>query len=428
MRRVSCYVLLICFGLTAGNLSLHKAQEILFENNLEIAAGKEEIKKSSAELAQAKSAWYPSVDALASFNYTTAKGKIHFPFTVPGMGPNATVGQNDRTELGVDLSYPVFTGFARTRSILAAHEGVVSKEASLGATKNRASLIMGILYYRWSLSYTQQEVFNELSDHLKQYAEQVQILYEGGMVPRARPLEAMARYRSSLVDLLYAQEQTDSLKREVLGILQYSDSAIVPESGSVDVDTFSIPETIDTTRPELVSLDRSIRQLAFNRDAVFGQRLPQIAGSVGFRSANPGLSIGTNEFMQYAVFGAQLRWNIYDGMKNSAQREQISHQIGIVRIQKKRLLDDEQRSLAFWSTKVNSSQARIETAELSVKAAAQLALEQEDSYKAGTSTETDYLNALSGLAQARLALAQAKFAKRTAILNSIFASGKKITF
>jgi outer membrane protein TolC len=158
------------------------------------------------------------------------------------------------------------------------------------------------------------------------------------------------------------------------------------------------------------------------------QRYPDFAGNTAFKVGNPGLNTGLNKFMDYFQFGAQIKWNIFDGSKSKAQRAQILQQIAIVEIDKEKNIDAWNRSLNLWKRQISSADEKIIAAQASLEAAQELMVSLENSLKAGVVTDVDYESAVTSYVQAGLQVEQAKFVKRTAILNAMFASGKDILF
>jgi len=425
-------LLLIVF-LTGTSLAitLNKAQEQLLSNNLEIQAIRLNLEKAKVSVKESRAALYPSLDASASYRHLTEKGEATVPFNNPFTGKpvgTITTAPQDNTEFGIDLSYPFFLGLSRLHSINAAEEGIESARASLVSTKNRLSLQLGILYSRWLFSYKQLEVRRIFVDQLQLQAEQTVNLFSAGVISRATLLQTQSRLQSAKTDLLAALDQTDSLKRETLDLIQIADTSIQPSDTLFAFDTVSIPSMVDTARPEIVHLNSSIRQIDFTKKAIRGQRMQSLAGSVGYRYANPGLNPTGDAFMGYGVAGIQAKWNLFDGFRNSAQRAQLDRQVQILDVNRKSMLDAWKKMLELSTAQVARTDERIKAGELALEAARELENELRNAMDAGTATRTDYINAMGGRVQAELLLEQVRFTKRIAVLNALYAAGKELRF
>ncbi len=422
-------VLIIAFivlSTFAGELTLKQAQELLLKNNYDLRSSAEEISRAEAEIAEAKSAYFPSLDASAGFNYVTenAETKIN----IGGNVFRSKTGQNDRTEFGVDLSYPFLTGGSRYNNIKIKETAKLGKELNLEAAKNRYSFILGTMYFKWDLSSKQLEVRKKSIEQMARYTEQMKILQEGGVVVLSRVLEGQAKLKAAQLDYILARDQIDSLKLELLGLINIKDDSLTPQTGIFSVDTLQIPDEITMARPEISAYDKYIEQLKYSDKIMMSQRLPIVTGIAGYRVGNPGLNLGLGEFMDYITFGAQLKWNILNGSKTRAQRAQISKQSAIIKIEKEKSIDSWNRSFNMWRMQVRSADERIVASKASMTAAEELMISLENSLKSGVITDIDYESAVTNYLQAGLLMEQAKFTKRIAVLNALYASGMDIRF
>jgi outer membrane protein TolC len=273
-RKVRKLILMLLAGLTplvAGELTLRDAQNFLVKNNFDLQAGDVEIQKAAAEIAEAKSAFYPSLDASASFNYVSEKGKVKIttppsPQTPAGSTFTSTSGQNDRTEFGLDLSYPFFTGKSRIYNFKNKETLKSAKEENLKVIKNRYSFTLGLMYSRWNLSFKQLDVRRNSVEQMARYTEQMRILHEGGVVVLSKVLEGQAKLKSAQLDYILTRDQADSLKQELLGLININDSSYMPQSSEFAIDTMQVPQEILLARPEVGVYDKNVEQLNYTKN------------------------------------------------------------------------------------------------------------------------------------------------------------------
>lgn len=423
MKIVFILAAAIC-SVFSGELTLQKAQDLLIKNNYDLYAAEEEIKKALAEVNEAQSAFYPSLDAYFTYSYVSEKAKIKMisvPFPV-------TIGQNDRTELGLDLSYPLFSGMSRIYNLKNKEIGLSAKKQNLQAIKNQYLFMLGITYFRWNFYSKQLDVRKKSIVSMTSYTDQMQILHGGGVVVKTKVLEAQAKLKSAELDYIVGKNQIDSIKIELLGLLNVNDSGFTPQTENFLIDTMHVPENLMATRPEIQLYEKNAQQLQYLSKVTYAQRYPMVTGTAGFRYGDPGLNQGTDAFMNYFQFGAIVKWNIFDGLKNKAQRAQIQKQITIVKIDKEKNIDSWNRSLVSWKMQINSADDRIAVSKASMAAADDLMKSLENSLKSGVVTDVDYENAVTNFAEAWLLFEQAKLSKRVAVLNALYTSGINITY
>jgi outer membrane protein, adhesin transport system len=416
----------------AETLTLSAAQERLFAGNLDIAAASLEVKKAQAELDEARGSYLPSLDLLAAYNYFTEKNSIDLPGTMnpirPGTPIHASIGEQYNETFGVDLTWPLFVGFSRRNMVESKRTAISSKEASLAGLRNRQSFALGVLYLQWLLSYRQMDVRKALVTQLTSYAGQVKAMVDAGTALKSRLLDAQARLQLATIDITSAQDQADSLRTELLSLIQDADTLATPDSSDLKIDKMQIPERLDLERPELQTFVETGRQLEWTRRALRGQKLPSIVGTTGYRYALPGLNMGGSKLMDYGVVGIAAKWNLFDGFKNREQAAQLSRQIEILDVARKQVADQFTRSFTVARDQLTNADSRVAATVASRDAARALAAELKEQVSGGTATSADYLNALTAQSLAELAVEQARTTKRMAMLKLLYAAGKEIKF
>jgi outer membrane protein TolC len=419
--------------LRAETLTLKSAQEQLFTNNLDIITAEVEVKKANDELAEARSAWFPSLDASGSYNYLSKRNTLFInPSTINRMLPDTLVemsmGSNRKTDFGLDLTYPLFTGFSRYYAVTGGKEAVAAKHSMLDGIKNRASLSLGLIYLQWELSYKQMDLRKKLVEQLDEYAKQVTAQREAGTALQSKLLDAQARLQLAKVDMMAAEDQTDSLRRELLSLILGKDNTVAPDTTGFFLDTLPMPKSVDTKRPELIALEHAGAQIDEMRKALRYRHFPTLAALAGLRYGRPGLYLGKDAYMGYGQIGLQLKWNLFDGFSTEARSAQLARQLDFIEIERTRQVETLQRTFDNAKRQVNNALERLSACEESRAAARALAADLKNSLAAGTVTEADYLNALVNQAQAELAVEQAKSAKKMALLKMRYAAGKTITY
>ena len=420
---------------SAAPLTLHDAQDLLFRNHTAIRSAEVELKKAYEERTETRSAWLPSIDAKGSWQWVSERNRIVFdmPSLVPGADPLAidrTIGTNTRTEVGIDCSYPLFTGFARKYDSEAKNLQIEQRKDLLESARNRAALALGLIYLQWQLAYREVAVRRELCGSLDAVVQQTRIRFEAGAALKSHLLDAQARRRMVEVDLAGALQKTDSLRCELLALITSEDSTAVPDTMDLS-DRFAVQAqraVVDTVRPELRALRQSAAQIGIMRDMLHKRHLPRLFGMAGVRYANPGLAMGSDRFMGYGLAGVQLNWSLFDGLKGRIQERELVLKRELVEIEYRRTRDDFGKRLDLSLRRIEQAARRYDAAREASGAARRLAEDLGSCVEAGTATQVDYLNALVGATQAELIEQQLKTARGVAALQALYAAGVTMEF
>ena len=429
-RRVVFVLFVSALPLVAKPITLHEAYNRLFKDNLDIMVAQAELRKVEAELSETRSAWWPSVDVNGSYLYLSEKNSLKVTLPPPIGEINQEIGTNNRAEIGLDLSYPFFTGFSRYYADHIKQESVASKKAQLEGAINRITLSLGMLYLQWELSYKQADLRRALVEQLETYTRQITAMREAGTALQSKLLEAQARLNLARVDLAASEDQSDSLRREFMSFILCKDEEVIPDSSGTAFDTLPVPKraVIDTLRPELVMLARLGDQIDLARRSLKFHHFPTIVGVIGGRYGKPGLAMGSDDYSGYGLAGVQLKWNLFDGLKVRSQYTQYACQLELVDIERTRQIEALERTFAIAREQLNNAANRLVATEESREAARALAEDLKNTLAAGMVTTAGYLNALVNLAQAELMVEQAKTAKKIAMLKMLYAMGKELKY
>ncbi len=422
-------------------LTLHEAQEILFKHNPDLSILQLEIDRSESQLQESKAAWLPSVDAIGNYAYTTETShlKLTLPFPAPGGTTfDRALGDHDKLDLGLDATYPIFTGFTQGRNQQAKQEAVLSKKAIWQGARNQVSLKLAALYYAWQMSQLQTEYQEKILEHSQVLEKQLQDFVAAGTGIRSRALWAAAKSKAAEVELLSARNTRDSLGFELLDFLGSRDTTALktsvdaePDSNALERPDWELPGYISEAKAEhteTIALDHATAQTRYSRQALIGQKYPQLYGLAGYRFANPGMNMTDDAFMQYGIFGLQLKWNLFDGSRNRSQRQQLEIQGRVMQEQKRKLQSE------WWKTEKQSQvqysrwDLQFQAAKASKDAAEASAKDLKRQFEVGLATGLDWLEARNQAARAEMQMAQARTMQRLALLQWRFAAGKDLRY
>jgi outer membrane protein TolC len=414
----------------AAELSLTDAQKSMDSDNYDVKINREDVRRAKEVINESRSSFFPSLDFYGNYNYITEKKSIKMPdmYLPNGRSFQIDPGQNSKTEFSLDLVYPVFTGFSRNNMLYSKKLNYESKEQSLHLIQNQSAYSLGLFYFRWIVTSKSLDVKKKSIEQMDIYTKQMKTLYDGGVVVLAKVLDAEAKHRAAQLDYLLNRDQADSLKRQICELTRLNDSSWVPVSENLMIDSVAIPLIIDECRPEIQIYNKAIEQVEINKRLIAAQQLPSVTAITGYRIANPGLVMNGKEFMDYFIFGAQVKVNIFDGFKKRSQKSQLQYQLKMTTLERDKNIDKWSRALNSWKIEIANADERIRVAETAQKAAEELVSNLESSLNAGVVTDVDYLAAVTSLVQTSFIIEQARMNRRIAVLNALFVSGKKIHF
>jgi outer membrane protein TolC len=415
-------------------LPLAQAQSTMLRNNLDIAIADQQIEKKQLEMRETKSGWFPSLDAVASYNQLTDKTSNTMKISPLSAGPSTFVipYSDHKAELGADISYPLTAAFVNIYQVH--YKNLIYKAAQIQKQSlvSMLSYKLAATYLLWSFSYGQADVQKALMTQLEQSVDQMKNRYAKGLSASSSVYDAQARFDAATVDLISFQNKTDSLKLELMNILQSNDSTMTPENFSFKLDSLGIAAldtlSLDTTRSELFTSDVIRNQLQLFDKILFAQRYPNIVAVAGYRYGQPGLQMGKNDFMSYGQVGIQCKLNLFDGFRVSSQQAQNKMQMAMTQTQKLQQKNTWQMQLENAKLQLKHTQMQKRATLTSKKAADAFLADAKNNLAAGTITSSEYLNAQVAQAKADLAIKQAEFMESMGVLQVYYAAGKELIF
>jgi len=415
-------------------LTLPQAQNMMLYKNLDIIIANQEYCKKDLELEEAKSIWRPSVDLDGMYGFQNKKNTISLPFKSPlfPSGP-LEIGTYDRSDVGLDVSWPITAALVNIYNVKYRTMALQIKSAQNAALKNQLSLALGALYLTWDFSYAQTSIRQKLVAQLESSVAQLKTLLAGGLVAASKVLEAQAKVENEKVLLCAAENQTDSLRLELVNFLQCPDSALAPEpyDFGASVDSLAAIDTpsLDGFRPELAALDLAADQMSASMDMLSGQKYPNLVWTAGYHYGRPELNMGNDpKYMGYAMTALQMKFNLYDGDKVASQQRQTQQQIEITYKQKQRLVNSFNNAIKAAKRDLIRARRQLQAAEISLEASRALTQDAKNSLDGGIITPLEYLAAVTAEASAQCTVKQARFLEKMALLKVYFATGKELKY
>jgi outer membrane protein TolC len=394
-------------------LSLADCLNISLAQNATILKAKNDLEAQYGVVVQTRAIALPQVQATGQYKKTDPSAIENFP----GSGKQPDQNWN----AGVQVVQSIYQGGKLLAAIKAAKVTKQQALAQYQSTLADTLLAVRLAYYDILLA-AEQITVNEASVNLLQKElDDQQHRYDAGTVPHFNVLRAKVSLANARPPLIQAQNNYRIAKNNLSNLLGYD----LPREITDNI-PLNLTDTLDATpyqinlsdalqqalekRPELVALRKTSELQKLNiTDASSGYKpnLSVFAGYNWFNEQYGTPSPGLNNYLDGWNAGAQVSWDIFDGMLTHGKVVQAEAQYA----KSKTAVDEEMRSIElevrtaysdFLEAKevLESQKTVLEEAEESLREANARA-------DAGTGTQLDVLDSENQLTQARSTQAQA---------------------
>ena len=399
-------------------LPLLDALNLALSQNAAILKAKNDLDASYGIVVQTRAIALPQLTASGQYKYTQPSAIESFPIAVPGF-----FEQNQLWNAGFQLVQNIYDGGRLVAAIKAARLTKQQALAQYQTTIQDTLLSTRTAYYDALLAEEQISVHEASVKLLQNEVDDQQRRYKAGTVPKFNVLRADVQLANERPLLIEARNNYRIAKNNLSNLLGYnlprSVWEDVPMNLSDELD--SAPYQVDLpsaiakalqTRSELVALRKTQELQRLNIVNARAGYKPQVQVFAGYNWFNsefgftpPALPL--NQDFQGYDLGAQVNWNIFDGLLTHGKVVQARANYDRSRND----LADEARQIELqvrtaYSDFVEANE--VLDSQKTVTAEAEEALrEARARFDAGTGTQLDVLDAETSLTQARDTNAQA---------------------
>ena len=395
-------------------LSLAESLNIALQQNPTILKAKNELEAQYGVVVQTRAVALPQLQATGQYKYTESRALDSIPGT-------ATPNQN--WTAGLQIVQSIYQGGKLVAAIKAAK---VTKQQAIAQYQTMLAdtlLVVRLAYYDILLA-AQQITVNQASVNLLQKElDDQQHRYDAGTVPHFNVLRAKVALANARPPLIQSQNNYRIAKNNLANLLGYDlprdiwDNIPLNLTDTLDSAPYPInlPDSLQQAlerRPELVALRKTEELQNLNiTDASSGYKpnLQLFAGYNWFNQqfSGSGTAPGLNNYLDGWNAGAQVSWNIFDGLLTHGkvvQAKALYHKSKTSVDEKARQIELEVRTTYsdfIGAQEVLESQKTVQAeAEESLREAYARA-------SAGTGTQLDVLDAETSLTTARSTQVQA---------------------
>jgi outer membrane protein TolC len=395
-------------------LPLMDCLNLALQQNATILKAKNDLEASYGIVVQTRAVALPRVQATGNYTDTDPEAIDYFPMPLP----SGYSQPHENWNAGIKIVQSIYTGGKMLAAVRAAK---VTKEQALAQYQTTIAdtlLAARVAYYDVLLAAQQITVHEASVNLLQKELEDQQHRYDAGTVPHFNVLRAEVAVANERPNLIRARNDNRIAKNNLANLLGYN----LPRDVWEDI-PLQLTDTLETA-PYQVNLPDAIQQALANRTELAAlrktvelQRLNVVNAEAGYKPTvqvfagynwfNSQFTDDLNHDLHGWNAGAQLSWDIFDGMLTHGRVVQAKA------LYEKAKTDviDQARQIELQVRTAYSSfiEARevLESQQKVQEEAEEALREAETRAAAGTGTQLDVLDAQTSLTQARTTQVQA---------------------
>ncbi|MBA4312550.1 MAG: hypothetical protein C0417_07960 [Chlorobiaceae bacterium] len=393
-------------------LTLEKAVELAFQNNLSVLQANNNVDAASGSLLAAYGSYLPYINASGSWNRTDNQ-RVGLQFE----GVNIPVISKSTTnyfQTSIGAGYTIFDGFQREANFSKASANMVGSEYN--ATRTKQSI-----RYQIESSYLnllkQEQLVKVTEENLKRDQRQLERITESnriGALSLADVYRQQSQVAADELSVINSQNSFNQLKADLVSLIgidmnkdyQFSDPAIAGMIGQLEFEATKeeyknsdelVRRALDS-RVDYLSAKENYNAATASVTAAWGQYLPSISASARYSLSNEKYeNLNDNRSMSW---GINLSWDIFDRfLTNQAVQTAIvstKNSETAVKQQERNISVEVQKALM----NLESAQKQVEVSQKGLKSATEDRKIAEERYNLGAGTLLDLLTANAGFVNA----------------------------
>ena len=307
------------------HFTLDKAIDYALENNIEIEQLQVEFKKSQAQVGEALSAFYPSINARGGYAYITDIPVLEFE------GMLMPMGQSENYSLSISLQQVIFSWGKIYNAYKISGIGKGIAELNLVRRKQEIRYSVTDAFYGLLVIEELVQLARESLAQLKRHEKVVETRYKAGLVPQSELLRAQVQAANLKPEAIRAENVLKLAKegfKMLLGMPLDNEFEVTGELKMAD-HAFDIKELIDyalENRIELKNL-KSIENIAkLSQSIARRANLPTFVGGATYDYTKP-FGFAGNEWGSNITFNLGFEWPLFTGFKNLYQYKQAALEV-----------------------------------------------------------------------------------------------------
>jgi outer membrane protein TolC len=402
-----------------GTISLNEAIKTALEQNQNVLVAERRVYEAQHSLVEARAAFFPSFDAVASYQRIDDSPSFEVPIPFPGMSNEVSFMPTESYRAGFAGQQPLFTGGRLYNTYRVADAGLLASERDLEAVQNDLVFLVKRAYYQILVSQKFAAVAEQSVKLLDAQLRDIQRFLEAGLVARVDLLQTEVQKANSEQQLNTARNAVDLAKSRFNNLLDRDlETPVQVEDILEYVPTvISLEEATEMAlerRPEIESLEAAVEVATRNVSIARAGYFPTVSaqGTYDWQKGTQLEILEDDWHWTVGVSGSMSLWNWGATRARVAQaRAKLSQsELELEKLRKAVALEVRQSYLTMGEAakNVSVSETAVVTAQESYRTTG-------ERYREGVGTNTEVLDAENALARAEANRNQALFEHNVAV-------------
>jgi outer membrane protein TolC len=413
-----------------GGLTAAQAAERALAISHDIAASRHREAAADADIDAARIRYAPRLTLSAGYTR-------YSPIDAPSLGalPFKFPVLLNQTVLRASLSVPLTDYFLKFPQLLdASKSGRNLAQLNRSAAQARTATDAKVAYYSWARAVLQEVAARQAHRRALDHLADTKRAYEAGLATNAdcRSIEA----QEALAELLETRAANNvAITAEQVRLQLHLPPETQFEIGEAIITAPDLPrvprfdqawQEAQQSRPELLALSQSERQLRQQADAQTSSELPRIdaLGEILTANPNPRYQPPLDAYKTTWSVGVQATWNVNDWPLGAAQKRGLEAQADAITSQREALKEGLRADIMSASRWVGQAVTTIASTQRGVNSAEAAYRVRRDQYLAGRATNVELTDAETELTRARIDQIDALVDARIAAVRLEYALGR----
>ena len=387
-------------------MSLAQIQENVLQRNLDLKILDADYSLRESDYLQSRAMYYPNV----SLDYTGITTSS--PLMAFGSKLNQSiVTQNDfnpvllndpdaieNFSLQLKIQQPIIN-FDKKHERNAAKLGMEATTYQKERAKEHLTFAATQLYMQLQFSYEAIAVLQEALSTAEINQQHAQNSFDVGYLQKADLLEINVRINELKNKILGAENQAKNISDQLHTLMQDSTYPLIMPTESLELTQSLMPVSVSDTRSDFLAMDKANMAYTEMLESQKKSILPRLNAFATFETNdnNPVTFNATN----YLV-GAQISWNVFDGMQRSAKIQRAEAQLNKGQLEKQKYIANNQAEFQKTVRMQEQALIKLNTIKLAVEQAEESLRIRSNRFKQGMEKSSDVLMAEATYSEKKL--------------------------
>lgn len=389
-------------------LTLEKSIDLALSQNPFYLASQERVDAAQAQVREAASQFFPSLNAQGLQNLDEKVFVLEFPSFVPGGRPQRVAVDFTRDyQLSLSFSVPLYTGGRLTAGYRSAKLNYLTSQESSRQTTHETVLNVKRGFYNCLLARQLIKVTEEALELAEKLLQNVRNMYEVGMASRLDLLRAEVRVANLKPPVIQAHNNLALAELSLKTLLGLDVDQPIEIAGEmtyspVEVDLEQCVARSLANRPELNQILYQKQMAGEMIKIAKADYLPTIAISGNYNTWADNFKFKKNTWQSFYAFNLVINLPIFNGLQTPAKVAQSKALIRELEFTEKGLVNTIKFEVQSAYLNLNQAKESLFSQEKNVDAAKESVRVAELNYAEGLVTITDVGSAQVALSEARI--------------------------